>query len=140
MKSKAPLIMMEQMVMILVFALAAALCLQAFVLSDQVSEKGQARDKAVVLCQNAAEVLQASGGDMAAAATLLGGGAYEEDSLMIDYDKDWERAQGSMRYTLGASRLESGVPGLGSAAVWVRDEAGDEELFRLNVSWQEVIP
>lgn len=31
MRSKAPLVMMEQMVMLLVFALAAALCLQAFV-------------------------------------------------------------------------------------------------------------
>ena len=34
MKSKAPLALMEQMVMILVFALAAALCLQAFVKSE----------------------------------------------------------------------------------------------------------
>ncbi len=47
MKSKAPLVMMEQMVMILVFALAAALCLQAFVLSNSLSEQGQARDQAL---------------------------------------------------------------------------------------------
>lgn len=32
MRSKAPLALMEQMVMVLVFALAAALCLQAFAL------------------------------------------------------------------------------------------------------------
>lgn len=140
MKSKAPLVMMEQMVMILVFALAAALCLQAFVLSDRMSEESQARDTAVVLCQDAAEVLRDSGGDMAAAAALLGAGQYEEDSLMVDYDKGWGKAQGSMRYTLGASRQESGVPGLGSATVWVRGEAEDKELFRLNVSWQEVAP
>ena len=31
MKHKPPLILMEQMVMLLVFAMAAALCLQAFV-------------------------------------------------------------------------------------------------------------
>ena len=30
MRSKAPLALMEQMVMVLVFALAAALCLQSF--------------------------------------------------------------------------------------------------------------
>ena len=36
MRSKAPLVMMEQMVMLLVFALAAALCLQAFVRSDEI--------------------------------------------------------------------------------------------------------
>ena len=34
MRSKTPLALMEQMVMVLVFALAAALCLQVFVVSD----------------------------------------------------------------------------------------------------------
>lgn len=34
MRSKAPLVLMEQLVMVLVFALAAALCVQVFVLSD----------------------------------------------------------------------------------------------------------
>ena len=45
MRSKAPLVMMEQMVMLLVFALAAALCLQAFVKSDQLSQQGEVRDR-----------------------------------------------------------------------------------------------
>ena len=49
MRSKAPLAMMEQMVMLLVFALAAALCLQAFVKSDQLSQQGEVRDRAVTL-------------------------------------------------------------------------------------------
>ena len=39
MKSRAPLALMEQMVMLLVFALAAALCLQAFVRSDNISRQ-----------------------------------------------------------------------------------------------------
>ena len=46
MKSKAPLALMEQIVMLLVFALAAALCLQAFVKSDQISRESQARSNA----------------------------------------------------------------------------------------------
>ena len=61
MKSKAPLVMMEQMVMILVFALAAALCLQAFVLSDSISQENQRRDQAALLCQNLAEECKALG-------------------------------------------------------------------------------
>lgn len=52
MKSKAPLALMEQMVMLLVFALAAALCLQAFVQSDRLSRESEARDHAAVLCQS----------------------------------------------------------------------------------------
>ena len=133
MKSKAPLAMMEQMVMLLVFALAAALCMQAFVKSDQLSQQIVDRDQAVSLCQNAAEAIQASRGDFAQAAKLLGA-----DSLMVDYAKDWTPAEDTMRYTLGVTRLEEDQPGLGRAAVWLRDEQEETELFRLEAAWQEV--
>ena len=39
MRSKAPLALVEQTLMILVFALAAALCLQAFVRADRLSRE-----------------------------------------------------------------------------------------------------
>ena len=58
MRQRPPLILMEQMIMLLVFALAAALCLQAFVKSDGISKRSEARDRAVILCQNVAETLQ----------------------------------------------------------------------------------
>ena len=63
MRSKAPLVLMEQLVMVLVFALAAALCVQVFVLSDQTSRNYAARDRAAVAAQNAAEQLKGCGGD-----------------------------------------------------------------------------
>ena len=76
MKSKAPLILMEQMAMLLVFALAAALCLQAFVKSDSLSSRSRDRDRAVTLAQTVAETVRASGGSpgqaIAAAAEKLG--------------------------------------------------------------------
>ena len=58
MKSKAPLALMEQIVMLLVFALAAALCLQAFVKSDQISRESQARSNAALAVQNTAETIR----------------------------------------------------------------------------------
>ena len=72
MRSKAPLALMEQMVMLLVFALAAALCLQAFVQSDAISQRSEARDRAVELAQSVAEVVKSCHGDLAAAAEKLG--------------------------------------------------------------------
>ena len=63
MKSKAPLVLMEQMVMLLVFALASALCLQAFVKSGDLSQRSAARDRAAVEAQNAAETLRSQSGD-----------------------------------------------------------------------------
>ena len=62
MRSKSPLALMEQVIMVLVFALAAALCLQVFVLSDQMSEKNRDTDRAVLLAQNTAEMIKACGG------------------------------------------------------------------------------
>lgn len=139
MKSKAPLVLMEQMVMLLVFALAAALCLQAFVKSDQLSQQGEVRDRAVTLCQNAAEAIRATGGDFPKAAELLEATQHERDALTVEYQEDWTPAGESMRYTLGVSRIESDLPGLGKAAVWLRDEQGEAELFRLEVAWQEEV-
>ena len=55
MRSKAPLVMMEQLVMVLVFALTAALCVQVFVLSEKLSVKTSATDKASMMAQNVAE-------------------------------------------------------------------------------------
>ena len=63
MKSRAPLALMEQLVMVLVFALAAALCVQAFFASDRMSRQGEARDRAVLLAQNAAEYLKEYGAE-----------------------------------------------------------------------------
>ena len=61
MKSRAPLALMEQIVMVLVFALAAAICLQAFVASGKLSRQAEERGRAVVEAQNMAEALKYDG-------------------------------------------------------------------------------
>ena len=57
MKQKTSLLLMEQLVMILVFALAAARGLQIFAKADAISQETARRDRAVVLARNAAELL-----------------------------------------------------------------------------------
>lgn len=144
MKSKAPLALMEQMVMLLVFALAAALCLQSFAKSDELSKRGEKRDRAAVLCQSAAEIIRHAGGDFPRAAAILGATNGDEDSLAIFYGEDWEPSDSisesvyDFGYTLGACRVESDVPGLGKAEIWMLDDETDEELVRFQVAWQEV--
>lgn len=61
MRSKAPLAMMEQIVMVLIFALASALCLQTFVLSGKLSKRTEAENRGAVEAQNAAESIKALG-------------------------------------------------------------------------------
>lgn len=125
MKNRASLVLMEQLVMILVFALAAALCLQAFAGADQISRETARRDQAVVLAQNGAETLKACGGDLEEAAKLLGG-VIGEDSLTAQCDE----------WILNIELLPTEVPGLGQAQVSVMD--GGQVLFSLNIGWQEV--
>lgn len=136
MRSKAPLVLMEQLLMVLVFALAAALCLQVFVLSAQTSEKNEERDRAVTLCQTAAETLKHCHGDYAAAAALLGG-QWDGHTWGLSYDKDWEVTGGTGAYVVFAVPADSGSPLLGAAEVMAL-RADGEPLFGLSAAWQEV--
>lgn len=127
MKSRASLVLMEQLIMILVFALAAALCLQTFVKADHISRETAMQDQAVILTQNGAETLKACEGDLAAAARLLGG-VPSGDRLTVDHRE--------MRLELEITPSE--IPGLGRAEVRVVGTETEETLFSLTVSWQEV--
>jgi type II secretory pathway pseudopilin PulG len=146
MRSKAPLALMEQLVMLLVFALAAALCVQVFVLSDQSSRRNEARDRAVLVAQNAAELLKSGAGDPAereAEAARQLGGSYEQGTMWVDYDENWEPVDGGAgAYRLTATGQTTDVPGLYRTTLCVT--TGDEEpdmLFQLDVAWQtEVKP
>lgn len=125
MRSRAPLSLMEQMVMLAVFAVAAAVCLRVFVQSDQLSRESEARDRAALVCQNAAEVIRRTGRPAEA------GGRY--------YDENWAPAsEAEGRYRLEVRALESGQPGLCQAAVSVCERDG-RTLFELNIAWQEEV-
>ena len=115
MKQKTSLLLMEQLVMILVFALAAALCLQIFAKADAISEETARRDRAVVLARNAAELLKATDGDEAAAEALSAGG-----------------------YRVDVTARPSGQPGLACGEIDVFFE--ETLLFSLETGWQEVLP
>lgn len=144
-RSKAPLVLMEQMVMLLVFALAAALCLQAFVKSDALSHRSEDRDRAVTIAQTAAETIRSCGGDMGSAlsqaAEALGGG-YAQGLLWVDYDGDWNPVSAADPsaggYRLEAQGVPVETPGLWKAHIQVSEGRGPEILFELDIAWQEV--
>ena len=117
MKNRISLALMEQLVMVLVFALAAALCLNVFVKADEISRTIAYRDDAVLIAQNAAEMLQATSGDVQRTTEQLGSAAAEKGLRMV------------------IEKTDSGVPLLGKAEIWVYFE--EEELFNLQTGWQE---
>ncbi len=127
MKSRAPLVLMELVVMVLVFALASALCLHAFVLSRRLSDRSLLADEALLLAQNAAETLKLTGGDLQSAASQPGGQA--QTGL-------WTLEQGDL--LLEVRPVTVNLAGLGRAEVRVL--WGGESLVTLPVAWQEVQP
>ncbi len=139
-RGKTALLLMEQLVMLLIFALAATVCLQAFVYAHRLSLDVEAQDRAAELAQSVAETLRHTGGDFPGAARMLDAEQFDETSLQLELGADWAPAEDTARYVLGASRQASDLPGLGRGQVWLRDAAEDRELLRLDITWQEVIP
>lgn len=125
MRSKAPLALMEQVIMLLVLTVAAVVCLQAFVWSDRTSRQCQAQDQALIHAQNAAELLKLNG-DPAAAALQLGGSA-DGGVWVVPCDGG---------QTLYIIPHDSGVDRLQTAAVEVY--SGETLLASLETAWQEV--
>ena len=73
MNRRRTLTLIEITVMLLVFALAAALCMVSFARIENGVRENTCRDRAIVEMQNAGEVLRHCGGDFAAAADRHGG-------------------------------------------------------------------
>ena len=62
MKDKTALSLLELVIMLAVFALAAALCLRIFIRTEEVSVKNVNMDQALLQAQNAAETVKHCGG------------------------------------------------------------------------------
>lgn len=114
MKQKSTLLLMEQLTMLLVFGLAAALCLQLFAKADDIRQETERLDTAVVLAQNAANTLKATCGDVDAAAAL-----------------------GAEGYEVQITEIPTGGK-LGKAQIQIFYEGS--ALFSLTTGWQEADP
>lgn len=136
MRNKAPLALMELLIMLLVFSLASGLCLQAFSIAKQQAIHSMELDCAVLQAQNAAELIKYYDGNFSSAAKHMGGTA-DELSWQIYYDENWNVVSHEDTYCLSAMKQASDSPLLDNAIVSVYDSK-DELLFSLPVAWQEV--
>lgn len=145
-QTRAILPLIEQLIMLLVFMIAAAVCLRAFVYSDALSRDAEARDRAMELCRNTAEAIKHHGGEpeeaMSAAAGELGisYGAYDGAAFEQHYNADWTLCDSrDYRYCLTAAAIEDGASpeGLCRARVAVTDAREDgQAIFSLDIAWQ----
>lgn len=133
MGNKSILVLIEHMVMLLVFALAAAVCLRMFVLSDKLSRTYEATDRAVLAAQNVAELIKQNG--IEGFAKQMGVKADSENNWTVFYDENWETtSEESGKFVLRIIGTET-VRYLFRGEVVVLTDTG-EELFRLPVATQ----
>lgn len=125
MKSRATLVLMEQTIMLLVFALAAAACLGVFLGAESISRDVRRQDDAVLLGQNTAELLKACEGSFPEVAGLLEGSC-TDDCVTVLRDG----------YTIEILPHPSATNDLGMAEISVFYE--EDVIFSLVCAWQEV--
>ena len=139
MKNKSPLTLMEQLIMLMVFAIAAALCLQIFALSGRISRSMDTRDRAITAVQNAAESIKISSGNLADHVSLFGG-TQNGNTWEICYNADWEiTSSDNAVYFVTAVIEDDDNDYLGTADVCAVSSDG-EVIFKLTAAWQEVSP
>lgn len=130
MRSKAPLVLMEQLIMVLVFAIAAALCLRMFVSSGKLSQRYADTDMAVQIAQTVAERIKHDKG------IYLDRYDWEffGQTQAFPYDKNWQPTVENAAYYVYITCGQP-TPYLAQAHISVCTLAG-EELFALPVAWQ----
>ena len=113
MSNKSTLSLIEQVIMILVFSVAAAICLKVFVYSDSLSKNSEMTAEAYRIAQSAAEEVKNSFGEIPGGLPC----EREEDGLVLRILPE-----------------ETGSEYLGGATVSVF--SGGSELCSLPVRWQ----
>ena len=117
MKHRSSLALLEQILMLLVFAVAAVVCLQAFAWSGQTSKDMVRQDEALLMAQNAAETLKHT---------------HDPDETTRIFEEQAE----SHGWTLTVTPTDSHPDLMAAAVVEVWD--GERCLAHLPVAWQEV--
>ena len=106
-RSKSTLFLMEQVIVIVVFAICASVCVKMFVDSYLLTVGSKDKTGALIAAGSCAECYKATGGDLEKTVTFLGGTmADQADSLVVYYDKKWQVCgKNTAAYVLNLTKL-----------------------------------
>jgi len=119
MKNKVFIVFMEQIIMILVFSICAAICLNIFFYSQKVSEKSALKAEAALVAQNIADKLKAENGEF-----FESGIWKKEGSKFIKEENDFIAELEFIKESEDLKKAELTI------------KAGDEKLFTIPVAWR----
>lgn len=123
MRNRAFSPLLEQILMIAVFALVAAVCVSGFSKAYHISQQTHRKDQAVILAQNLAEELKS--GLIPADGTV-----FYDDALQLT-------TEAAAAYVATVTPIPTDVAGLGGACIRIHCE--DTHLYTLTVHWQEAM-
>jgi len=126
--SGSGMFLIELMLGIMIFAVAAAICLKIFVTANQISDGSTELNRAVIAAQSTAECFKASGGDLSETAKLLGENFTSGETLTMHFDS----------YTVEITRVAD-QPGLIEGEVSVSGSSGNQ-IFSIPITVLEVAP
>ena len=90
-RSKSTLFLIEQLIVIAVFAICAAACISIFTAAYFYTNDSVAAGNAVLKAESAAEIFKATGGDHVAVAEILSGSAgVSGDAVTVFFNSDWQ--------------------------------------------------
>jgi hypothetical protein len=139
------LFLMEQILAILVFAVAAAICVQLFVSAHLISRDNGELNNALLVAQNGAEAFKAAQGDWQLTADLLDDEiemSAGRQMIYIAYDENWQLSDDAhASYFMELKPAESAAPGLDQATISIREAnaAENEAIYQLQVTAREAI-
>jgi len=88
-RSRSTLFLMEQIVVITVFAICAAICVYILVISFLMTSSAVDTKSALLVAESAAESYKAFSGDMDRVAEILNGSA-NAGSVLVYFDSSWQ--------------------------------------------------
>ena len=90
-RSKSTLFLMEQIAVITIFAVCAAVCVKILAVSHIMTVGAAETKNALLAAESAAEVHKAAGGDIYITAALLGGTVSADGTTaIVFYDRNWQ--------------------------------------------------
>lgn len=134
-RSKNPLALMEQVIMILVFAMAAAICVKAFVTARNMSVQSVQRSHASSICQTAADVIKSTRGDIDSLCDYFDV-CIEKEVLRAYYDDEWkmsDKAEASFCLCIIIDDKDECL-GIATISMIGMDE---EVIFEMETAWQK---
>lgn len=135
-RSRSTLFLMEQMIVILVFAFCAAVCVKLVAEAHVITTRNNDKKNAIIAAESGAECFKAYAGDMVKTAAALGGNySGSADILHVYYDGEWRvcREEDSVYIMSVTGSVSADYKVLLTGYIIVAKNTG-EELLSLPVS------